>query len=353
MNNIIAFSAPQRRLGFQDQAHELISNFATQRRGPGDVFWLKENAELLNILECSGTVLGDNALEPLGKFYQTLPDRLSFFPQYYRFLLSICLDLEDLGLGGDLGEILCNWVAEQGLADAELSDLQRGEARRLLARRGVMLDDAGLNDRLHQFIGRSETFAVPNKKAAYELTHIVFYLSEYGRKDPQLSVAAVQSLQFAGILAYLDQNTDLLAEVCIALRFAGHQPSQIWEDNVTECLAEFTAIEAKTMPSDDQYHEYFVANWMAICAKRPVLHAPIPAGPVRFERKNHVVGPLRNMSACLYQMRDARNSDWSRMQRVVEQSVSAEEGDILRTAQQSSTDFEAFFEGFSRMNVAG
>ena len=353
MSNIIAFNAPQRRLGFQDQASTLISLFATQRRGADDVFWLKENAELLSILECSGTKLDASALEPLAKFYEALPRRLSFFPQYYRFLVSICLDLEDLGMAGTQGAKLCNWVAQQELAQAELSDLQSGEAQRLLARRGVEFEDNGLNARLHRFISRNDTFAVPNKKAAYELTHIVFYLSEYGRKDPQLGNAAVRSLQFAGILAYLDQNTDLLAEICIALRFAGHQPSQIWEDHVTECLSDFAVEAASAVPADDQYHEFFVTNWMALCAKRPVQHTQIRTGPMRFDRKNSTVGPLRAMSACMYQMREARSSDWHHMQGIIEQSVSPEGYEILRAAQDSSADFEMFFEGFSRMSIAG
>jgi hypothetical protein len=353
MSNIITFNAPQRSLGFQDQAASLISLFATQRRGADDVFWLKENAELLSILECSGTKLDAKALAPHAEFYETLPERLSFFPQYYRFLLSICLDLEDLGIAGNQGEILCNWVAQQRLVAAELSDLQRGEAQRLLARRGILPCDTGLDDRLRQFITRSETFAVPNKKAAYELTHIVFYLSEYGRKDPQLNGDAIRSLQFAGILAYLDQNTDLLAEICLSLRFAGQRPSKIWEDHVTACLSDFAISGTKVSPATDQYHEFFVASWMSICAKRPALLAPIQPGTMRFDRKSSRVGPLRNISACMYQLRDARSSDWPRMRGIFEQSVSPEGYEILCAAQESSPEFEAFFEGFSRMNVAG
>ena len=79
----------------------------------------------------------------------------------------------------------------------------------------------GLNDRLRGFARRSITFALPNKKAAYELTHIVFYLSEYGRRDPEVGQAFIDSLHFAGTLAFLELNLDLLAEICIALRFAG------------------------------------------------------------------------------------------------------------------------------------
>ncbi|MFC3117922.1 DUF6902 family protein [Jhaorihella thermophila] len=207
-------------------------SFARHRRFGDDVFWLKENAELLNILECTGLDLGPDALAPHEGFYADIERRLGFFPQYYRFFLSICLDLEDLGMPGDKGEALCRWAAREGLADAELSDLQRAEARRLMLRRGIdpLPEDAGLEDRLRLFMDRSETFAMPNKKAAYELTHIVFYLSEYGRRDPGLSAAAAKSLEFAGILAFLDQNVDLLAEICVAMRHAGIAPSSIWED---------------------------------------------------------------------------------------------------------------------------
>jgi hypothetical protein len=60
------------------------------------------------------------------------------------------------------------------------------EAQRLMARRDMAPkgEDATLEDRARYFMGRSDTFALPNKKAAYELTHLVFYLSEYGRCDP-------------------------------------------------------------------------------------------------------------------------------------------------------------------------
>src|SRR5690606_18363133 len=110
----------------------LLRCFAHHRRFGDDVFWLKENAELLNILECSGGTPGRDALETHEGFYRNIEKRLSFFPQYYRFLLSICLDLEDLGMAGNKGEALVNWAADQGLARCEISDLQRLEARRIM-----------------------------------------------------------------------------------------------------------------------------------------------------------------------------------------------------------------------------
>ncbi len=161
----------------------LTSMFANQRRARGDVFWLKENAEWLGILVSMRAQVGPETLAPYTPFYDSIRTQLEFFPQYYRFFLSICLDLEDLGAGSNQGEGLCRWVATQGAPEAELSDLQRGEAARLLARRGVRPDprDDYLPERLHRFIDRSDTFALPNKKAAYELAHIVFTSASTGR----------------------------------------------------------------------------------------------------------------------------------------------------------------------------
>ena len=293
MTNIIALNVPLRREALTDQSAALIDAFGRHRRHTDDVFWLKENAELLNILECTGAQVSQQVLSGHGQVYHELPERISFFPQYYRFLLSICLDLEDLGIGGQQGEKLCAWVAEQGLAEAELSDLQRAEAFRLLARRGVQpVCDAGLNARLHKFIERSDTFALPNKKAAYELTHIVFYLSEYGRKDPELSARAIRSLNFAGVLAYLDQNADLLAEICVALRYAGAQPSAIWETWVMSVMSAFEVVEGADIDVADDYHAYFVSGWLARLKGQIVTTKELSGGRVKFNAPSVAFGPL-------------------------------------------------------------
>ncbi|MCR9158753.1 MAG: hypothetical protein NXH80_16065 [Rhodobacteraceae bacterium] len=178
MTNVITFTPPSRINPQEARLGALLSCFAEHRRHGDDVFWLKENAEILNILECTETRPGDAALEAYSEFYQTVEKRLRFFPQYYRFFLSIILDLEDLGMPGNHGERIVYWALAQDLPRAELSDLQRMEAKRLMARRdAAMIDeDAQLEDRARYFMRRSDTFALPNKKAAYELTHLVFYL---------------------------------------------------------------------------------------------------------------------------------------------------------------------------------
>lgn len=355
MSNVIHLNVPSQRQNDVARRAALIASFAQHRRFGDDVFWLKENAELLNILECTGARLEDQALAPHEGFYAQVEKRLGFFPQYYRFLLSICLDLEDLGMPGTKSEALAQWVAREGLADAELSDLQRFEARRLMLRRGFdpLPDDAGLENRLRNFIDRSETFAMPNKKAAYELTHIVFYLSEYGRHDPQLSSAAITSLEFSGLLAYLDQNADLLAEICVALRYAGAQPSEIWESWLERETHRFAVTTGPQVSTADNYHDYFVCNWLMAVSGRDAFVKDTEFDRMAFHRAEPYAGPLREMSECMFHMEDARSGDWSVMRPVVEDALTEIGYDILKEAQQSTNKFDDFFAGFARTGLRG
>lgn len=350
MSNVIQLNARRALVRPLAGPAALVAGFADHRRSVDDVFWLKENAELLNILECTGQTLDPAALEPHQALYQEIEKRLEFFPQYYRFLLSLCLDLEDLGLGGAKGEASAHWVAMQGLPEAELSDLQRAEARRLLSRRGVTLrsEDGALTERLHRFISRSATFALPNKKAAYELTHIVFYLSEYGRKDPELPPQVLISLEYAGILAYLEQNADLLAEICIAMRYAGATPSAIWENWVLNAARAFTVLDRPNGAAQDDYHEYLVCGWAARVAGARAFEGPLAAGPVAFYREPAFAGPLRAISECIFRMGSGRSGDWGVMAPRVRAALGQTGHDILTEAVSSSSHFDSFFAGFAR-----
>ena len=354
MSNVIPLTAPSPQVNRDLQYTTLISSFSQNRRQQGDVFWLKENAELLNILECTGAELSESQLLPLTSFYNQIEDQLSFFQQYYRFILSICLDLEDLGLAGGKGEEIAYWVAQQGLAEAELSDLQRAEAHRLLRRRGIKGagDYAALDHRLRLFINRSETFALPNRKAAYELTHIVFYLSEYGRLDPGLERNSLVSLEYAGLLAYLDQNSDLLAEVCIALHYAGRPPPVEWMDWLQHQATGFVLTAGDQGQTSDAYHDYFVCNWAMAATQRPHFSQRIQPGPVQVRQSAVRTGPLRHMSQMLFELQGHRTADWSVMRRHLQSGLSEEAHDILSTAENSTGNFESFFAGFARAGAA-
>lgn len=349
MSNVIQLNLPVCRQPLNQRLAGLVHCFAGERRFGEDVFWLKENAELLSILECTGQSLAADALAPLEGFYAQVLDRLAFFPQYYRFLLSITLDLEDLGLPGDAGAALVDYAADRGLAEAELSDLQRAEARRLMARRGrdPFPGDAGLNDRLRHFINRPQTFALPNKKAAYELTHIVFYLSEYGRRDPNLDGETLTSLNYAGTLAYLDQNVDLLAEICIALRHAGQTPPVLWEAWISDEVKGFSLTEGAHAQVNDNYHEYLVCNWLlAEQGVQSFAHAPNFCR-AQFNRDDWS-GPLRAMSETLFGLGPLRQGAWSVMRHQMFEVLDERGQDILQEAEANCADFDRFFHIFAR-----
>lgn len=354
MSNVIQLRVPSRVQRQEARFGALLHSFAADRRTGDDVFWLKENAEILNILECTGTELPDGALAAHQDFYDSVEQRMSFFPQYYRFLLSITLDLEDLGMAGTKAEGLVDWAVSQGLAQAEMSDLQRMEARRLMARRGYdpLPLDTGLEARMRDFINRSQTFTLPNKKAAYELTHAVFYLSEYGRRDPQLDAAAKTSLHYAGLLAYLDQNADLLAEICVALIHAGEVPPPLWSDWLTRETRDFIVTGDPDIDIHDAYHDYLVCNWFQATTGAPIFDGPVMSGRMRFDRAMPDAAPLREMSEYMFGMQDARSGDWGQMRGRISEALSPGAQGVLSQAEQSS-HFGAFFEGFARTGVAG
>jgi hypothetical protein len=351
MSNVIQLHAPSRQTPLDARIAPLISCFAFHRRKGDDVFWLKENAELLNILESSGQHPGAQAFAPLAGFYDTLEDRLEFFPQYYRFFLSMCLDLEDMGYGADKAAPLAGWVFDRQLPSGEMSDLQRLEAKRLLARRGIdaFPDDPGLEDRVRSFCRATDFFAIPNKKAAYELTHAVFYLSEYGRKDPGLDQAMVDSLLNVGILAMLEQNDDLVAEVCIALRYGGHTPPAYWENWLRRDRRAFL-VEADAQWMGDDYHNYFMAFWLEATKGEAIFTDRYTDGPMGFFRAEPACIPLRDLSQILLEMEVERDGSWNNVQPLVEKTLAKNSLAVLNTVQASTSRFEAFFESFARVH---
>jgi len=350
MTNVIQLTPPSRINSQEARLGALLSCFATHRRFGDDVFWLKENAEILNILECTGTVPGDAALDVYAGFYETVGKRLRFFPQYYRFFLSIALDLEDLGMPGDQAEQLVQWAHDQTLPQAELSDLQRLEAVRLFARRDVSASDdvLALEHRARAFMARSDTFALPNKKAAYELTHIVFYLSEYGRCDPELDAAARRSLHFAGLLAFIEQNADLLSEICIAMHYAGDVPPALWTDWLTRETALFSVSDGAAVSVQDDYHEFLVCNWHQSMTGHGAFSKGFIEGRMRFDRSMDRAAPMREMSEAMFHLDDARSGDWMTMRMHMEGRLSPEAMTVLAQAETSSHHFEEFFHGFAR-----
>lgn len=354
MSNVIQLSLPRRLTRREDRFTSLMGQFACERRDPLDVYWLKENAELLNILLGTGAQPEEEGLAVYGEFYETIRERVSFFPQYYRFYLSLALDLEDLGMQGSHGEELVDWVRRDGAADGELSDLQRLEARRLMLRRGVdpLPHDTGLEARLRAFAATSATFSRPNRKAAYELTHIIFYLSEYGQRDPAMDEQTTQSLHFAGLLAWLDEDADLLAEICIALRFAGKDVPKAWENWCGERFAAMQILPARS-GVQDQYHEYLVGHWAHHVAGGRAFDQVLPEGALAFHLERNPLTPLRALSHGLLNLGAGRIANWTLMRQRLQSQLSEETLIAIDAAATSSPQFDAFFNGFARADICG
>jgi hypothetical protein len=356
MSNVVSFrqAAPGPGPGWQAR---LVHSFACQRRARTDVFWLKENAELLGVMARLQSGAAGACVAPYEAFYQEAEKRLRFFPQYYRFFLSLCLDLEDLGLPGDRAERLAHMVQREGMHLSELSDLQRAEAEYLLGRRGIGGADPALRGRLMRFMSgdqgqdqgqnADQAFAVPNRKVAYELTHVIFYLSDYGRRPLDLSARACRNLEHVGTLAFLDGDRDLLAEVCLALRFVGRTPSPIWEAWLHKGQAAYRFSQAPGAGADD-YHPYLVGRWWGRVAGHAAGPQPIPKGAFRIDFQGEQVQPLRLMSECLYQMGDQRVADWEVMRPHVFAALDGGGAAHLALAEAAIPDFAQFFMGFAR-----
>lgn len=331
----------------------MVEGVAAHRRAETDVYWLKEAAELLNVLDAAGQGVDAGSLSAFESYYATARSRMAFFPQYYRFHLSICLDLESLGMPGDTGAALAEEVARQDMVGGETSDLQRLEVRRQLDRRGIDTRpaDPGLEDRIRAFIGRPRAFAVPNRKAAYELTHAVFYLSDFGRRDPRLDAEALDSLEFAGLLALLDENTDLLAEICLALGYAGRTAPAAWHAAVARDLASYvTGPSAAMCPSDD-YHAYLMGNWLHMAGGGAPFTVVQDADNIGFVSRRGRSGALRALSRTLLTAEPSKRGDWQVMQSEVENSLENPALFVLTEVQRSTQRFDDFFEYFARAEM--
>lgn len=316
---------------------------------------MRENAALLKVLRATGLPLAAGALTPLEGFYAQIEQRIGFLPHEYRALLSICLDLEDLGLPGRKGEALAHWAARAELADGELSDLSRLEARHLMWRRGIdpLPEDEQLEERIRAYIDRCDAFAIPNRRAGQALAQIVFFLGHYGRRDPRLSVAARTSLGFAGLLAWLEQNAALLAAICLALRHAGAMVPDTWQSWLEQETARYGVVPAPRSARGDDCQGYLMCNWFMADSGGAAFSDMIPQGRFVFQRPSAAPGPLRDMTQRLFRMGDARSDDWEVMRAHVQAGLGEAGHGILRAAEQSGVDFGAFFSAFARTGLCG
>lgn len=252
-------------------SYDLAQAFALKRNTTIDFPFLKENGELLSIARAQGFLIEPRVTELYKTFYKTATRFVQLYPQYYRFILGMVIDLEDLGMEGNVGREICTIIRENNFLMFDTSDLRRLEALHLLGR-GLALTQAetnaqdALKSRLRSFTRNKANFFKFNRPLFYELTHLVFFLTDYGRNRTVNFPNLTECLHAVGFLSVLDDDADLLSEVIIALNFLGENVPAYWQSLVVEKHAEieisFEANFTSTLNfSVDDYHVYFVLNW--------------------------------------------------------------------------------------------
>lgn len=354
MSNVVRFQPAARKVGQAKSAAgggipALLGCFAAHRRTMNDAFWLKENGELLSILATSGHRLPAEDLACYAPFHDGLEARLAFFPQYARMLLAVAVWLEAVGMPGDAAARLAARIREGGLDQSEVNDMARAEMRLLMARAGGRADDdPGLTGRLLRFASRAATFAVPNPRAAYDLLHVVFYLTDYGRQRADLPAEIFASLRNVGTLAMLDADSDLLAETCLALHWAGAEVPADWLMSLEEGRAEMRVLKASLSQGGDGYHIFLVNHWLFATMGQTAFQDSFEAAPMIFHAPRAEQTPLREMSLALLAMGDARQADWGRMRLRCHSALSAPARRLLDRAEAACPEFDRFFADFAR-----
>ncbi|MBL4853594.1 MAG: hypothetical protein JKY25_05065 [Robiginitomaculum sp.] len=295
---------------------DTVRSFAVQRNRELSFAYLKENGELLSIAASSGLLLEPAALEHYRSFYDDALNTCEFFPQYFRFILAIVMDLEDLGYQGTTGEKICDYVVSQGYLDYETSDTRRLEILTLLARRRPEGDiereyREKLIESIDKFISKPDHFIKFNKPLFYELTHFIFFLTNYGQNTIPLKNPPIECLTNVGILALLDDDVDLLAEICICFKFLGEKPPVFWEKYVENALSEITtsfdaSVTSALNSATDEYHAYFMMNWLLALRKLPTFTENFNGRPPYFSLPEKEPSVLPILSDALYKTQIAK-----------------------------------------------
>lgn len=354
MSNVISLMRAQGlpEMGFGPDA--LVLGVSTHRRSQEDLRWLKENAEILRCLVASGVKLSTETLETsYAAFLADLPSRLAFFPQYYRFFLHMALDLAALGLRGHALEDLAHLALRSGAPQAELSDLQRAEKNWLLSRAGIDPgpESASVAQRLADFVSQPQTFALPNRKAGYEVTHLAFYLTDFGRRRDAIPQGLCASIRNVGIVSWLEQNLDLLAECCIALDYIGADVPKIWTDRLADALPAYRLRPLMPEASQDDYHAWLMVLWSQMNRKPEALARPYPSEGFTVIAPPAETGALRALSRILLSRAPRGSHCWPALKDELVSGYGAEAAAVVDHAARALPEFPIFFEEFARYNL--
>lgn len=336
--------------------NDTVHAFAKARHKEMSFPFLKENGELLSLASTAQMLIEPKALKHYKDFYSQAISFNETYPQYYRFTLRICLDLEDLGLTGHVGKKLCNYVRENHFLDYDTSDSRRLETLSLLRRRlkpNTVEKEHRLRllDNIDWFIAHPHCFSRLNKPFFYELTHIIFFLTEYGSTSWPLSRSGEDCIKVMGALAFLDNDCDLLAEVCICYSFLGLECPQLWVRAVDDNLAALeirydTDVKSTLNSSTDEYHPYIVMNW-----RKALKHEPCFTERFEGRRPNFILSGQETsiLSKLSERVHDVRFNKSSKLlaQENFYQDLTEEEAKALEALQLSDKNINELLKDYS------
>jgi len=295
--------------------YDHVKAFAVSRHKGLSFPYLKENGELLSIAANSGLIIEPRALELYREFYDTSFEILSLYPQFFRFIFAMTLDLEALGMVGDKSAEISNYIISNNLISFETSDTRRLEILHLLARGGKVPAICGdspeaLKQRIHSFISHSDQFTKFNRPFFYELTHLIFFLTDYGKEKTQVTPEMIQSLLNVGLLAILDNDADLLSEICLCLKFLDQEPPELWIDYCESTLEnmkiEYAGSNTTIEQTPDDYHMYFVANWLMKVDGRQAFSEQFLTGTPYFRKPKKAQSVLSCLSQTMHSVMMSR-----------------------------------------------
>ncbi len=291
---------------------ECVRAFAAKRSEGLSLSFLKENGELLSIALSSGMTINDASLALYHELYEKIDKLCELYPPFFRFFLGITLDLEDLGMPGNQGEKLIEFVLKNDLYAYDVSDTRRMEIINLLERRGRAPNyetdpKKQLFNRMIGFMERPERFIKFNRPLFYDLTHLIFFGTNFGNQKIPHSEKIFESLNHIGMLAYLDDDEDLLSEVCLCFIFLGRKAPQIWIDASRRGL-EMIDIQFPIGPknsadiSGDDYHIYLVTSWLQAVSGRDIFQEKFENATPKFVQKKTKNSTLSKIFQTLHPM---------------------------------------------------
>lgn len=273
-------------------SYKIFEAFALKRNARLNFPFLKENGELLSIAANSNLLVEPNSIALYNSFYDRAYNLYKIYPQFARFILAIVTDLEALGQKGEVATLIAKDMVSVDILDFETADSRRLDTLALFTRLNITSPEIAEHERrVHQsvsgFTKNPDHFTYLNKPLFYELTHMVFFMTDYGRRPWPVETDIELCLKYAGVLAYLDDDYDLLAEICIAMRFISVKPPVFWEDAVQSLLSSIritydTDLKSALNKQVDEYHPYLMANWLRAIKGLAVFEEPIGIGTPNF-----------------------------------------------------------------------